>query len=409
MVAVTPARVIVDYGVAPHHQWCWLPEWYSGSDSIYCLLAKFARLNVLTIRDLCELFVERNPVVGTRSPQGRPHYPVVDLRFSNGLRVGRLANVLKLDAAKVQLAFVEAVAPNAANRAATYLKWCPACAKNGFHSAVFQLDFVCACPLHSIALLHRCRGCASPLPYRLHAPLGGDLFYCARCDADLAPILQRPQRGLALAGRAATVLADHVALVRFTAQIPTLIDSCRASLESPHMPLMLGRADKGRRTALFQQFVGDVLTSVAARAGRCRQPQLQMLVPISVYLDSRASGSSKSATQISTPLPSESVARATDRKLIEAVSIYKSVRRHLWQHHLCGHQDCARYAMKSLWWDLDGEKTPAFCGAAQAFIRWRMQWEGRCVPSRLAERSGSKAVPYGLLGWISGDAPIPSI
>ncbi|UUZ76049.1 hypothetical protein LP414_32315 [Polaromonas sp. P1(28)-13] len=408
MAAATPARVIVDYEVAPHHQWCWRPEWYSGSDSVYCLLAKFSRLNVLTIRDLCELFVERNATDGVHWTNGRPHYPIVDLRFSRGMRVGRLANVLKLDAAKVQLGFAEAISPEAAPRAASYLKWCAGCAKTGFHSAFFQLDFVCACPLHDTLLLHRCPSCAKPVPYRLHAPSGGVLFCCPTCGRDLAPILQRPRTALTLKGRKAMVLAEHVSLIQFTAQLPTLIDACRSSVDNARMLLMLGKSDKGRRTALFRQFVADVLISVAARAGRLKQLQLQLLQPLSVYRDSRSDTENPSQSHRIPAQRGESVTQATDRRLTDAEAIYRSVRRHLWRHQVCGHRKCAQHAMKSLWWDLDGEQTASFCATALAFIRWRMQWEGRRVASRLTERPGTHDVAYGLLGWVCADAPIAS-
>lgn len=63
--------------------------------------------------------------------------------------------------------------------------------------------------------------------------------------------------------------------------------------------------------------------------------------------------------------------------------------------------------MKTLWWDLEGEKTNSFCEIALAFIRWRMHWEGRRIPATLAV-SNRGIVPYGLLGWISKDAPISS-
>ncbi|MDO8777183.1 MAG: hypothetical protein Q7K57_52435 [Burkholderiaceae bacterium] len=103
-----------------------------------------------------------------------------------------------------------------------------------------------------------------------------------------------------------------------------------------------------------------------------------------------------------------SVAQATDKRLEEAWAIYRAIRRHLWRHHVCQHRRCARLAMTTLWWDLEGERTHSFCCVALAFIRWRMQWEGRRIPATLAgpNRGG---VPYGLLGWVSQDAPIPSV
>ncbi|PQA75963.1 hypothetical protein C5F53_18035 [Rhodoferax sp. TS-BS-61-7] len=61
--------------------------------------------------------------------------------------------------------------------------------------------------------------------------------------------------------------------------------------------------------------------------------------------------------------------------------------------------------MKTLWWNLEGEKTQAFCPVALAFIRWRLQWEGKRIPASLDD-GRQRGHLYGLVGWISKDAPI---
>lgn len=105
----------------------------------------------------------------------------------------------------------------------------------------------------------------------------------------------------------------------------------------------------------------------------------------------------------------KSVAEDSDSKLLDATEIYKAIRRHLWKHHVCQHRACAKYAMKSFWWDLEGEKMPVFCPVALAFIRWRTQWEARRIPARMAAPAERSWIAYGLLTWISKDAPVPSI
>lgn len=404
-------KVIITYDTAPSHQWCWLPQWYSGGDSAYCLLAKFSRLNVLTIRETCEVFVKLNPKAGIKFEKGRPHYPRVDLRFSSNLSIGRLANILKLDPASLQSGFIDTLFPNSARSSAPYLKWCSTCAGNGFHSAVYQLDFVHTCPLHKTTLLHRCRKCGSQLPYELHAPTGVTLFCCPQCRADAAPTLSTPKQGFAISDESAAALASHVDLIRFADQLPTLIAKCRASAGSPHMPFVLSKPDNRQRSLSFRHFVTDVLTAVSSQGSQQAQQELHLLAPISTFVGmheiENVRGTQSKKRRVTPGVVG--VANATDQKLTEATAIYRAIRRYLWRHRVCGHRACARYAMKSLWWDLDGEKTEVFCTTALAFMRWRMHWEGRRVPSRMSERPERAAVAYGLLGWISMTAPIPSV
>lgn len=406
----SPAAIIT-YDTAPSHQWCWLPQWYSGGDSAYCLLAKFSRLNVLTIRETCEVFIKPNEKAGIKFEVGHPHYPRVDLRFSTNLSIGRLANILRLDPASLQSGFVDTLFSNAARSSATYLKWCSTCASSGFHSAVYQLDFVHTCPLHKTSLLHRCKKCGSQLPYELHAPTGVTLFCCPRCRTDAAPTLSTPKRGFAISDESAAALASHVDLIRFADQLPTLIDKCRASVGSPYMPLVLSKPDNRQRALSFRHFVADVLKTVSVKGSQQPQMEMQLLAPVSTFIEVHEKENAHAihpekgrVTRIAV-----SVAKATDQKLADATAIYRVIRRHLWRHRVCEHRACARYAMKALWWDLDGEKTDAFCATALAFMRWRMQWEGRRVPSRMLERPERTATSYGLLGWISKDAPIPSV
>ncbi len=399
-------RVIIDYELAPHGKWCWLPEWYSGSDSAYCLLAKFSRLNVLTIREVCEIFVEPNAKTGTTFARGRPEYPIVDLRLTKNLSLGRMSSLMKIDPGSLQSGFLDTLFPTASRGAASHLKWCSICAIRGFHSVVFQLDFVHSCPLHNIALRQRCRNCAHHLSYRLHAPGGGRLFCCSRCGTDMAPCLNTPQPGLRLPDAAASSMASHIDLIRFADRLPTLIAKCRTALGSPYLPVVLSTPDNRRRSLSFRHFVANVLTAVSHTNSSEQQTALELLTPVSTFCEPKQFSHSKPKLKSG---GGEGIAKNKDEKLMQATATYKAIRRHFWRHHVCQHRACATKAMTFLWWDLEGEKTPVFCPTAMAFLRWRMQWEGRRIPARLAESPERSWVAYGLLGWISKDIPVASI
>ncbi|MDI1252479.1 hypothetical protein [Thermomonas sp.] len=223
--------------------------------------------------------------------------------------------------------------------------------------------------------------------------------------------MSSPIDGFALSDESAAALASHVDMIRFADQLPTLIEKCRASVNSPFMPLVLSKPDNRQRSLSFRHFVTDVLTAVSFKGSLQAQQELHLLAPISTFIETHENENKRlTQTKKVRASPSgKSIANATDQKLAEATAIYRAIRRHLWRHRLCAHRACARFAMKSLWWDLEGAKTDAFCPTAVAFMRWRMHWEGRRVPSRLAERPERTAVAYGLLGWISMSAPIPSV
>ena len=403
-------RVIIEYELAPHNKWCWLPEWYSGSDSAYCLLAKFSRLNVLTIREICEIFVEPNAKNGVNVGRGHPHYPIVDLRFTKNISIGRMSTLMKLDPGSLQSGFLDTLFPTASRGAATHLKWCSTCALRGFHSVVFQLDFVHFCPLHNTALTQRCKKCSSHLPYQLHAPGGGTLFCCSCCGTDMAPNLRTPKHSFVLSSEAASSLASHIDLIRFADQLPTLIAKCRTTVGSPYMPIVLSKPDSRQRVLSFRHFVANVLTAVSRTGVKEAQTEMELLPPVSTFLEPRYSvprllASTKKLKRES----GDSIAKDSDVKLNEATLIYKAIRRHFWRHHVCKHRACARRAMKSFWWDLEGEQATVFCKTALAFIRWRMQWEGRRIPARMTGSPERSWIAYGLLGWIFKDAPVPSM
>ncbi len=395
-----PAKIVVDYGGTSEKTWCWRPTWYSGSESVYSLLAKFGALNALSNRELCELFVERNSYEGVKAARGRPHFPRVDLRAPHSLRLGRLSNLLKLDAAQLQLAFVNHLFPNAAELSSSFLVWCPLCAQRGYHSPAFQLNFFTTCPLHKIELRRGCSRCGATVPYELHATRSWMLFSFWHCGLDHAKGIREPRSTLAIDDRSSDLLQDHIEMVRFTDRLPTLINACRTLLGRPYLPLVLSKPDVYRRTAAFKQFVSDVLARVTLDRPWGQQ-ELHMLAPVAYFADYLQ------AQESNAPTKNQKLTQFNDISLARAWLTYRSIRRFLGRHVITGHRHCVSLAMKALWWDLEGERTSAFCPVALAFVRWRMQWEGCRIPSQLDNHQHQR-VPYGLLGWISGEAPVPS-
>lgn len=385
-MATRPLRVLVDPYERDEPQWSRRPSWLTGGESIYALLGKFGALNALSNRELCELFVPKS-----NKGRGHPSYPSVDLRSSERIHRVRLANLFGLDAGDLSTAFVSDEFPNALPFASPTLVWCARCAFHGFHSAAFQLNFYGTCPLHRTALRRRCPSCGATLPYTLSARTTA-LFECGQCRHDLARELRTHRPELKLDDRAEAILSDHVRLVHFTDTLPTLFNACRTELGRPSLPIEMGKADVFRRCCTFQQFVADVLTSVTA------DPANPELAPI------RPTGSFGAHSE---PAVTSVGSHSADEEFEEARKLYRAVRRKIYRHVCRGHAQCIRAAQRALWWDLEGERTSSFCPTAMAYLRWRMQWEGCRIP-RMLDSAERLRTMHGILGWLSGDAPIGS-
>lgn len=378
--------------------WTWRRSWYSGSDSIYALLAKFAELNAIGQATLCELFVEKHESGVRAHLRSRPYYPRVDLRSSEHFRLGRLAAILHLDAAQVRQAFVGDQFPNARFGVNANLVWCRFCAQRGYHATSFQLNHATMCPAHRVPLLKACTRCRQPLPYVLHSTKRAPFFACAHCGADHARLLRGAQLELSLLPAAGALFRDHLEMVRLVDSLPTLIDAHRRASGDPSLPVLVGKPDAYRHRAAFEQFVADVLHAVVARKGS--QRELAVIAPSATYVEPYLP-----VRKILQQKPPE--ARRGDPELLRAWSVYRSVRRWIWRRVVHSHGRCIETALNQLWWDLEGSTTASFCPVALAFVRWRMQWEGCRVPGHLNRRRLAPT-PYGLAAWVSSEAPIGS-
>lgn len=383
---------------APDSGWSWRSSWYSGSESIYAVLAKFAALNRIKPRELCELLVE--PTGAARYKMvGKPHFPKVDLRFSTDIRYGRLANILKIDADQLRKGFVSEQFPHAIGLASPDLIWCPQCAQRGYHCASFQLNFYRRCPLHKTELRRVCSKCHRPLPYWLYPPQSVGFFICPNCGLNHAQRLQELRVNLMLAEDECSLFADHVELVSLVDSLPTLVNAQRTLMGAPHLPIVISKADALRRRAHFHQFVTSMLASVAARRG-LPQAHLDISDPMVAY--------SEPYLPMEKILMTSRVKSNSEEIQADALVVYRSLRRWIGRRVLCGHRHCVAEAQRHLWWNTEGETTTAFCPVAIAFLRWRMQWEGCRIPAALDQQRRLRTL-YGLIGWVYSEAPIPSV
>lgn len=378
-------RLLIDPCGVEELKWSHRSSWISGNESAYALLAKFAELNALSNRELCEVFV-----IPKKRGSSTSWLPKVDLRSSEGIRIAQLSNLIGVDSVQLEYAFVSKLFPNAWSLSSEVLVWCPQCALQGFHSAAFQLNFCLSCPVHHTALRRACPQCKSQVPYTLNARQAKPLFTCINCSADFARKIRTVSSALSLDDSTQFLQRDHIELIRFTDSLPTLFNACRAALGRPNLPIQIGKADFYRRSSEFRRFVADVLVAVSSHGA---SPQLFLLEPVA---------------SLSNPFeyPVQKNNSVGDEALREASALYRSLKRKIYRQYCRGHSSCIRAAMKTLWWDMEGERTPVFCPIAIAFLRWRMAWESCRVPSMLD--AGKPRIAYGLVAWLASEAPIGS-
>jgi hypothetical protein len=94
----------------------------------------------------------------------------------------------------------------------------------------------------------------------------------------------------------------------------------------------------------------------------------------------------------------------SDAKLQAIYPVYQAIRRHIFRQVLSTHRSCIRSAAAHLSWDVEGDLIVRFCPAAEAFLRWRMFWEGFGVPGDLFCKPRHPA--FGLRAWLCEGAPI---
>lgn len=101
------ARIILDTVRPPVAGWTWRDDWYSGIDSSFGLLMKFAMLNALSARELAKIFVS----VNCRRRAAICGRPDVDLRSADVFDLEEMSNIFRVGQIQVRSAFLQEILP----------------------------------------------------------------------------------------------------------------------------------------------------------------------------------------------------------------------------------------------------------------------------------------------------------
>lgn len=404
------ARIILEAPYRINYAWCWRDDWITGYDSAYGLFAKFARLNSMGARELADLFIDRE--CGKRSAILRA--PKVDLRSSDLFDLSAFTRHLRLDQRAIEHAFVMERLVNRRRRSSDVLRWCPRCARQGFHSATFQLDLIGACPVHGQMLRSRCPRCRREVPYLLSHEVFEEPFCCPSCSHDLAPELRQIRsRALTLRAKDAAWIENLVSLFVFEDEmVPVRLALNRQRKHLGIGEFAIAHADWRRLESEYTGFVRQVIDVLQSELPGVQQSL--PLGPLTVCVKRSAGIGLRTPSKTcrryrakEIPIDQQTsvqVKRGWDGKLRGSYNVYSGVRRYLWRHIVHDHQACIASAAAHFWWNMDGESTCAFCPVAEAFIRWRMHWEVCGTPRYLF--SPMRKDPMGLVAWLASDAPI---
>lgn len=403
------ARILLD---EPHHLekgWCWREDWVHGFDSAYGLLSKFAMLNGLNATELARLFIRRD--CGRKTAIVRS--PKVDLRHSTLFDLPQITRLLRLQPRHIRQAFLPEQLANGRRRFKDVLCWCPQCARTGFHSAAFQLELVRSCPVHGNPIRTCCQTCGNSIPYQLQTAVFAQPFGCPTCHTDLAPALRDPkERILAALPPVTRWISDLGALCVFDdSTLAVRQDINRQRTRAGLGTVSFAASTWQRPAADYPTFIDSVWHALGEKQWTSQLPSDRPPLVVEIKGPSdlpvrfgprRRSGRFPRVARPKGTAPAAK--RAWDERLHASYMVYGAVRRYVWRHLLREHQDCITSAGHHLDWRLEGVSTATICPVAEAFLRWRMHWEGIGTPSRLLGPPLAK--PWGLAGWMAAQAPI---
>jgi hypothetical protein len=152
--------------------------WRSGTTSRYesqwALVHKFVHLNGAGFSEIKATF--------DATPKAPWNEKAANLDRLERLDSRKLAQAFEIPEPDIRLLVSETY--NVGSTTCATLRYCPVCMKQGFHTAVFQLNSVVKCPLHNVDLETKCPACHFTIAYRLGSKELSVPFGC-KCGAVL--------------------------------------------------------------------------------------------------------------------------------------------------------------------------------------------------------------------------------
>lgn len=145
-------------------------------ESIYSVLCRFASLNSLSGQAIRSLFKSES-----RARKGGVVSSLENLSSVNTVELERSVGATQSQVFEMFL--VPSYTLNAL--ICPYLRFCPICISARKHYAIFQWEWLAACPFHAVRLRAACVNCGSAIIYKWASELFDSPFCCPRCQVSL--------------------------------------------------------------------------------------------------------------------------------------------------------------------------------------------------------------------------------
>jgi len=382
---------------------CWMDYWVSPYESAYSLLSKYTYLNGLRTPVIAREFI-RQKLVRDKKKYDYSNFSLIQ---ATHLDKGKMAAAFRIPEAAINDAFV----PNEINPAtipmAEHLRFCPTCLKIGYHSIAHQFEVVQMCPIHNRRIQSHCLKCECRVQYRVHSTLFSRPFCCPHCTSlCYGTGVESMKKYSSLNEEEVEAFRDLISLIELKHKVFDCgVDINRATSFFNQEPVLLpGRLDSRPRTS-YIAFLGSAL-----RLTMPKQQSTKHLADCALqsvrhtgFLQKHEPTETQSRRRY--PCDGQGIFRWQyyDEKLYELRTIYKAIRRHVYRRLLKGHKSCANLTLYHIWWNINGESTPAICPLAYAFVQWVSFWEGTSIPRQLITKPNHP--PYRLMAWLSDSAP----
>jgi hypothetical protein len=371
---------------------CWRHYWSSRFESLWSLLRKFAYLNAINHYEIRKLFrfdavsQELNWNWCLRS----------DLRHFGALDPAKLSVMFGIGksglAEATLLRYVQE--HEASILTSDFLRFCPTCIYQGFHSPLHQLLFLTKCPAHEDRLEIRCPECPIlPIPYKLPSVSSKDLSNCIHMMYGLKQHLTHSNLE-ALRKEAAKREKALLSAAQWLMK--------RVEIGTPEQPITqyvphgAGRRYFMRHVRRLPAYWVEVFGTSSRKDPFNVSNFAGTHLQVSHHETSRTSEpctglNSKDSLSVKS-------AEAWD---LELFRIYKAIGRHFVQSYLLQHRRCIVRGGQHIRWGKDALTWQGtVCPALNALLLWRMCWEGVDHPHMLLKPGrGKKDYPRPHIYW----------
>lgn len=358
---------------------CWRPYWLSRFESLWSLLRKFAYLNAINHYEIRKLF----RCAGVyKKLDWAWHLPKDDLSHFGALDPSKLSSMFGIGdkhlAEATMLRYVQGY--EAGILTSDFLRFCPTCIYQGFHSPLHQLLFLTKCPAHGDRLEIRCTECITlTIPYKLPSISSKDLSSCVHMVHGLSKHLTYGNMG-ELRKEAAEREKGLLSAAKWLMK--------RVELATPEQPITQW-VPPGARQKYIMRYVrrlpaywAEVFGATSRKGSFNVSKVADTHIQVSHHETSRTNEIG-SRFDLKASLPTKA-AEAWD---LEIYRIYKSLGRHFVQSYLGQHRRCiVRVGRHISWSSYTLTWQGVTCPTANALLLWRMCWEGVDHPYMLFRR-----------------------